>query len=104
MCQTRGAVGAEPLERELRVAVVVRAREDDHRDRRRAPRLVLTRRLQLDLVALDQRVGEELLAHALDLGARLGGVVRLELEVDDACRRAPRPTAKPRWRSELSTA
>ena len=41
-------------------------------------------RLQLDLVALDQRVGEQLLAHALDLGARLGGVVRLDLEVDDA--------------------
>ena len=31
-------VGAEPLERELCVAVVVRAREDDHRDDR--PRLV----------------------------------------------------------------
>src|SRR5207247_1713525 len=41
-------------------------------------------RPQLDLVALDQRVREELLAHPLELGLRLGGVVRLELQLDEA--------------------
>ena len=40
--------------------------------------------LDLDLVALDQRVGEELLAHPLDLGPRRRRVGRLDLEIDDA--------------------
>src|SRR4029453_18162412 len=39
---------------------------------------------QLDLVRLDQRGREELLAHACEVGARLLAVAVLELEVDDA--------------------
>src|SRR4029453_5178893 len=42
------------------------------------------RSLELDLVTLDQRVGEELLAHPLDLGARRDCVVGLDLQVDYA--------------------
>src|SRR5207248_8144103 len=38
---------------------------------------------ELDLVALDQRVGEQLLAHALQLVARLGLVRRVDLELDE---------------------
>ena len=38
---------------------------------------------ELDLVALDERVGEELLAHPLELGAYRGRVVARELEIDD---------------------
>src|SRR5262245_54333798 len=57
--------------------------ERDRLARGRAP--VGSRGLpQLDLIALDQRVREKLLAHPLDLRARLGGVVGLELEVDHA--------------------
>src|SRR3954449_9722604 len=38
---------------------------------------------ELDLEALDQRVREQLLAHALDLGASLGRVSRVDLQVDE---------------------
>ena len=38
----------------------------------------------LDVVALDQRVGEELLAHPLDLGSGRVRIGSVELEVDDA--------------------
>ena len=39
--------------------------------------------MELDLVALDQRVREQLLAHPLDLRARLGRVVGVDLELDE---------------------
>jgi hypothetical protein len=38
---------------------------------------------ELDLVALDQRVCEQLLAHPLDLGLRRDGVLRLDFEHDE---------------------
>jgi hypothetical protein len=38
---------------------------------------------ELDLVALDQRVGEQLLAHPLDFGPGPCRVVRLDFEIDD---------------------
>jgi hypothetical protein len=38
---------------------------------------------QLDLVTLDQRVREELLAHPFDLGLGRDGVLRLDFEFDD---------------------
>src|SRR5918999_2911765 len=38
----------------------------------------------VDLVALDEGVGEQPLAHALDLGARRRGTVGLDLQIDDA--------------------
>src|SRR5581483_10032739 len=41
-------------------------------------------RLHLDLERLDQRVREQLLAHARHLVVRVPLVARLELEVDDA--------------------
>ena len=37
-----------------------------------------------DFVILDERVRQQPLAHALDLGACLIGIRRLELEIDDA--------------------
>ena len=40
--------------------------------------------MELDLVALDQGVREELLAHPLDLAAGLAGVLRRHVEFDDA--------------------
>src|SRR5438445_11787220 len=40
--------------------------------------------IERDLVRLDERVREQLLAHPLDLGAHGGGIARLDLEVDDA--------------------
>src|SRR5207247_9250371 len=54
--------------------------------RRRRSSVVAARsfRSYRDLVGLDQRVGEELLAHALELGAGALGIPVLELEVDDA--------------------
>src|SRR3546814_7226000 len=39
--------------------------------------------VQLDGVVLDHRVGEQLLAHGLDLGARLRWIALGELELDD---------------------
>ncbi|HEY6068350.1 MAG TPA: hypothetical protein VIU81_06605, partial [Gaiellaceae bacterium] len=39
---------------------------------------------QLDLVALDQGVGEQLLAHALELGSCGVGIPGLQLEIDDS--------------------
>src|SRR4051812_31453084 len=39
--------------------------------------------MQLDLVRLDQRVREQLLAHPLHLRPGVGGVRRLELQIDD---------------------
>src|SRR4051812_20296319 len=49
----------------------------------RGPELLLTGRRQLDLVRLDQRVREELVAHPFDLDPRLPLVGRLHLEIDD---------------------
>ena len=58
---------------------------------------------ELDLVALDQRVRQELLAHSLELRLRLVAIVGRELDVDEPA--DPRvATSNPRWRSELSTA
>ena len=57
-----------------------------------------------DLVALDQRVREELLAHALELRASPRRGRRSRARRRRAGRRGRRPTSKPRWRSELSTA
>src|SRR5919201_4445815 len=45
-------------------------------------RAVRSQALQGDLVRLDQRVGDQLLAHALDLGTGGGRVAVLELELD----------------------
>src|SRR2546430_3597898 len=39
--------------------------------------------MDLDLVRLHQRIRKELLAHLLDLGARLGRIGRIDLDVDD---------------------
>ena len=39
--------------------------------------------MHLDLVGLDQRVREQLLAHLLDLRARLRGIRRVDLELDE---------------------
>src|SRR4029077_1157316 len=39
--------------------------------------------MDLDLVRLHQRICEQLLAHLFDLGARLGRIGRIDLEVDD---------------------
>ena len=51
---------------------------------------VLTAAVELDLVALDQRVREQLLAHPLDLRARLGRVVGRRARARRAGRRGPR--------------
>ena len=83
-------LGAEALERERRVAVVVRAGEDDDGDARTACSRHAPVLGDLDLVALDQRVREQLLAHLLDGCARLVGRRRVQLEVDHPCRLAPR--------------
>src|SRR5690606_38048966 len=39
--------------------------------------------VQLDGIVLDHRVGEQLLAHGLDRGARLFGIALRQLELDD---------------------
>src|SRR5439155_13339490 len=56
----------------------------ERRGRRRSggPRSRVLR--ELDLVALDQRVREQLGAHPLDLGAGLLGIGDLDLEIDEA--------------------
>ena len=72
--------------------------------RGRALRRRHSRGVQLDLVALDQRVREQLLAHPLDLGARLGLVVGRRARARRAGRPCASPTSKPRCRRLLSTA
>ena len=75
-------LGAERVERPGRVTVVVRPRKDDDGECVAGARSRVC--LQRDLVALDQRVGEQLLAHPLDRRAGLLGIRRVEVEVDDA--------------------
>ena len=59
--------------------------------------------LELDVVALDQRVGEQPLAHALDTGARVVGARRLDFEIDDASN-ARVADQEPELAQRLSTA
>ncbi len=53
-----------------------------------------------DLVALDQRVREQPLAHALDLGARLVGGGRRRRRGRSRARARASPTGNPSWRGE----
>ena len=77
-CQTGTASAPSAASAQRGVAVVVRAGEDD--DARSAAGVGRSCAVELDLVALDQRVREQLLAHPLDLA------------------RAPRPRSSPRAR------
>ena len=103
---TWGRVGAERTERPERVPVVERAGERHDGDRAAAALLhvTLAHARQLDLVALDQRVREQLLAHPLDLRRAPRRRRRPRPRGRRRGRRAPRPTRKPSWRSELRDA
>ena len=72
--------GAEELERERRVPVVVRAGERDDRDPRPVAHGAAS---ELDRERLDQRIREQVARHALERGLRLGGIGVVELDVDE---------------------
>ncbi len=79
-------LGAEKLEREACITVVVRPGERHNSD----ARTLLSHVSSIDdLEALDERVRKELGAHALDLAARGLRVVGVHLEVDEAADASP---------------
>ena len=101
-CQTSSASAPSASSAQRRVAVVVRAGEDDDGDPRaklgHAPFSSSISKLSISGFASS-------CSHIRSTcGARLVGAACVDLEVDDAADRAPRPTAKPRWRSDVTTA